>query len=83
MTIPIHLTEISTFEWSENEKSVTKPPFFEASSRHMAIWLIGQISGSSCMTYPIVYAILSKFLLRLRLSFRLPLRMRPMRNKYL
>ena len=28
MTIPIHLTEISTFEWSENEKSVTKPPFW-------------------------------------------------------
>ena len=27
MRIPIHLTEISTFEWHENEKSVTKPPF--------------------------------------------------------
>ena len=38
MTIPIHLTEISTFEWSENEKSVTKPPFLEASSRHVAIY---------------------------------------------
>ena len=37
MTIPIHLTEISTFEWSENEKSVTKPPFLEASSRRVAI----------------------------------------------
>ena len=37
MTIPINLTEISTFEWSENEKSVTKPPFFEASSRHVAL----------------------------------------------
>ena len=37
MTIPINLTEISTFEWSENEKSVTKPPFLEASSRHVAI----------------------------------------------
>ena len=37
MTIPINLTEISTFEWSENEKSVTKPPFWEASSRHVAI----------------------------------------------
>ena len=39
MTIPIHLTEISTFEWSENEKSVTKPPFLEASSRRVALFL--------------------------------------------
>ena len=38
MIIPIHLTEISTFEWSENEKSVTKPPFLEASSRRVAIF---------------------------------------------
>ena len=37
MTIAIHLTEISTFEWSGNEKSVTKPPFLEASSRRVAI----------------------------------------------
>ena len=39
MTIPIHLIEISTFEWSENKKSVTKPPFLEASSRHVALWI--------------------------------------------
>ena len=37
MTIPIHLTEISTFEWSENEN----PPFLVASSRHVAILIIG------------------------------------------
>ena len=41
MTIPIHLTEISTFEWSENEKSVTKPPFWEASSRRVAFCRLG------------------------------------------
>ena len=28
MTIPLHLTEISTFEWSENEKKRNKTTFF-------------------------------------------------------
>ena len=37
MTIAIHLTKISTFAWSENDKSVTKPPCLEASSRRVAI----------------------------------------------
>ena len=72
--------------FQSDDKRKTSNPLYSYS--HMLtvysfyIWLIGQISGSSCMTYPIAYAILSKFLLRLRLSFRLPL-MRPMRNKYL
>ena len=38
MTIAfLRLTEISTYEWSENEKSITKPPILEASSRRVAI----------------------------------------------